>query len=165
MAYLFCTCFFLYQFVNILPNYFHPTLTNTVVKEVPLKSMDFPLDFKMCFLPSLLSESVLKRFGYEDLHHYINGVLSYNDSNALIIGWGGGKSVQVENASEVLFAAKNNLPTSRALKYFQVWPEPGTNVKLNATLQRVNWLGDCYLMNMDMIEKCAACAARTQCHS
>ena len=150
LAYLFCTCFFLYQFVMILPNYFHPTLTHTEVKEVPLKNMDFPLDFKVCFRPSLLNESVLKRFGYEKMLHYVYGLIDNNASSALI-GWGGNHSVK--NASEVLFAAKNELLMSKAVEFFQVYPGPGSKVNMAANLQRMNWIGDCYLVNMDMVEK------------
>ena len=106
----------------ILPNYFHPTLTNTEVKEVPLKDMDFPLDVKVCFRGSLLNESVLKKFGYEELHQYILGVIDKNGSSALI-GWGGNQSVK--NASDVLFAAENDLPMLKAFEYLQIWPKPG----------------------------------------
>ena len=73
LAYLFCTCCFFYQLVQILPNYFHPTLTNTEVTEVLLKSMNFPLDFKICLGPTF-NETVLKSFGYEDTVLYQNGV-------------------------------------------------------------------------------------------
>ena len=84
--------------------------------------MDFPLDVKVCFRGSLLNESVLKRFGYDELYQYIRGVIDQNGSTALI-GWGGNQSVK--NASEVLFAAKNDLLTLQALEYLQIWPEPG----------------------------------------
>ena len=116
---------------------------------MPLKNMDFPLDVKVCFRPSLVNDSVLKKFGYEDLYHYILGLTAKNDSSALI-GWGGNQSVRVKNASEVLFAAKNELPKSQALSYFKIWPKPGLK-NLTATLQRINWISDCYLMNMDMV--------------
>ena len=53
LAYLFCTCLFLYQLVKILPDYFDPTMTHTEVKDVPLKDMDFPLGIKVCFRPSV----------------------------------------------------------------------------------------------------------------
>ena len=105
LAYLFCTCWFLYQLVQILPSYLHPSLTQTVVEEVPLKSMDFPLDFKICFQPLTFDETVLKSYGYEDMSRYVDGVVDNNYSSTLI-GWGGIKSVQ---ASEILNAAKKRL--------------------------------------------------------
>ena len=80
-----------------MPNYFAPTLTNTEVMEVPLNSMDFPLDFKICFQP-WLNETVLESYGYESSYHYGSGVFNDNDSHALV-GWGGNQSVQVKNAA------------------------------------------------------------------
>ena len=98
-------------------------MTNTEVKEVPLESMDFPLDIKICFQSEGLNETALKSFGYEEgAFAYLYGRIYLNDSHALI-GWGGNQSVK--NASEVLFAAKNDLPMLKAFEYLQIWPEPG----------------------------------------
>ena len=105
LAYLFCTCWFVYQLVQILPNYIAPTLTNTEVKEVPLSSMDFPLDIKICFQPATFNESVLKSFGYEDMYFYSIGWSNRNSSHALI-GWGGNQSSRVKDAGEILHAAR-----------------------------------------------------------
>jgi len=150
LAYLFCTSWFVYQLVHILPNYFHPTLTNTEVKEVPLNSTDFPLDFKICFQP-WLNETVLESYGYESSYHYGSGVFNDNDSHALV-GWGGNQSVPVKDASKILHAAKYDWTTSQVLREFTIWPQSGWK-DLNATLERMNWIDSCYFLNMDMIEK------------
>ena len=91
LAYFFCTFLFIYQLIQILPNYFSPTLTHTEVKEVPLRDMDFPLDFKICLRPSAFNETALKELGYGDSGHYILGKSKFNES-IHIIGWGGHSS-------------------------------------------------------------------------
>ena len=118
LAYLFCTFWFLYQLVQILPNYFAPTLTNTDVKEVPLSSMDFPLDIKICFQPAGFNETVLKSFGYENMYSYSIGWSNRNVSHALI-GWGGNQSYRVKDAGEILHAAKYDW-TRRCPKKFSL---------------------------------------------
>ena len=105
LAYLFCTFWFLYQLVQILPNYIAPTLTNTEVKEKPLSSMDFPLDIKICFQPARFDETLLKSFGYEGVHYYLSGWSNCNDSH-VFIGWGGNQSSRVKDAGEILHAAR-----------------------------------------------------------
>ena len=105
LAYLFCTCWFVYQLVQILPNYIAPTLTNTEVKEVPLSSMDFPLDIKICFQPARFNETVLKSFGYEGMYYYSIGWSNRNGSHAFT-GWGGNQSSRVKDAGEILHAAR-----------------------------------------------------------
>ena len=150
LAYLFCTCWFLYQLVHILPNYLAPTLTNTEVKEVPLKSMDFPLDIKICFQSEGLNETALKSFGYGDsAFGYVYGAIDLNDSHALI-GWGGNQSVGVKNASEILNAAKYDWTLSRVFNTFIIWSELETK-SLNITLLRINWVDPCYFLNTDVI--------------
>ena len=116
-----------------------------------MKTINFPLDFKICLGPTNFNETVLKSFGYEDTVLYQNGVIDYNDSYALV-GWGGNQSVQVKDAGEILHAAKYDWTTSQVLKEFQIWPEPGLK-NLSVSLQRVNWMDPCYLLNMNMIEK------------
>ena len=154
-AYLFCTCWFLYQLVQILPNYFHPTLTRTDANEVPLNSTDFPLDVKICFQPAKFNETVLKSFGYNDSLAYWDGMINYNGSYGAgyaLVGWGGKQSARVGNASEVLHAAKYDWTKSQLFDYFTIWPEPGDG-NPNVTLQRVNWVDSCYVVNMDMVDK------------
>ena len=119
LAYLFCTCWFLYQLVQILPSYLHPTLTQTTMEEVPLQSMDFPLDFKLCFEPFKFNETALKSFGYEGMYSYVEGVLEMNDSSAFV-GWGGNQNVKEKNASKILHAAKKDWTISQVLKQFQI---------------------------------------------
>ena len=90
LAYLFCTCLFFYQLVKILPNYFAPTMTHTEVKDVPLKDMDFPLNFKVCFRPSVFNNTALKQLGYEDSTYYSFGKSKFDGSlERPLIGWGG----------------------------------------------------------------------------
>ena len=152
LAHLFCASLFLYQFGQNLKSYFHPTLTNTEVKEVPLKDMDFPLDFKVSFEPSRFNETVLKSFGYESMYWYLNGKSNHT---LPALGWGGydNKSVQVKNASEVLHAAKKDWTMSQVLRKLNIFPLPGYNMNINATLERLNWVDNCYQLNIGLTDK------------
>ena len=111
---------------------------------MPLKSMNFPLDFKVCFQPLRLNETALKSFGYEEPWMYINGVSNYNDSYYHVVGWGGNKTVK--NASEVLHAATYDWTASKVLTNFSIWPQP-EETDFNFSLQRLNWVDNCYLLN------------------
>ena len=95
---------------------------------MPLNSMDFPLDIKVCFQPLRFNETVLKSFGYANTYEYIdgfiNGLSNHNDSHVLV-GWGGNHSVQIKDASKILHAAKYDWTTSKVLKNFSIWPQPG----------------------------------------
>ena len=99
----------------------------------------------------MFNQAVLKSYGYGDSYLYGSGIIHLNGSHALV-GWGGNQSVPVKNASDILHAAKYDWTTSQVLKEFQIWPEPGYE-NLNVTLQRMNWVNPCYLLNMDMIER------------
>ena len=70
MVYITCICFFLVQMYRLVEHLVAPTMTHTYVREVPLKDIDFPLDIKICVMPSLDSD-VLKGFGYDDSAGYI----------------------------------------------------------------------------------------------
>ena len=75
-----CTCLFFYQLVQILPNYIFCT-----IQDVPLKEMDFPLNFKVCLRPSVFNNTAVKELGYSDSSTYIVGKSDFNDSQ--VIGW------------------------------------------------------------------------------
>ena len=140
LAYLFCTCWFVYQLVQILPSYLHPTLTHTTVEEVPLKSMDFPLDIKICFEPARLNETALKSFGYGDRNAYMHGGIVQNNSSQFLVGWGGNQSqLEVKNASEILHAVKYDWTMSKVLKESFIFSELGYQHQ-NVTIQRMNWV-------------------------
>ena len=55
IAHLVCIGFFSVQMYRLVEHLVHPTMTHTVVREVPLKNMDFPLDINICVRPSLNS--------------------------------------------------------------------------------------------------------------
>ena len=155
-AYLFCTCLFLYQLVKILPDYFAPTMTHTEVKDVPLKDMDFPLSIKVCFRPSVFNSTALKQLGYVDSAHYILGRSKFND-DLYVIGWGGhnNQSNPVKNASEVLQTIKRDWTRGQIFGLFQVTTTKDVALKDLAekvSLQRINWINECYLLNMSLIE-------------
>ena len=113
--------------------------------------MDFPLDVKVCFQPAGFNETALRSYGYEDSVAYIDGIRNYYDSTALI-GWGGhgNQSGGVKNASEVLHAAKKDWTMSQIFNFFQVGPHSENQ---SALLQRINWISDCYLLNLDIIKE------------
>ena len=156
-AYLSCTCLFFYQLVKILPNYFAPTLTHTDVKEVPLKEMDFPLDFKICFRPSVFNSTALKELGYRDADFYMLGISNFSQfkSNfSYIIGWGGhnNQSAAVKNASEILKAVKQDWNKTLLFNVFQVTTNTD-DFWLTVNLQKINWVNECYLLDTNMAEK------------
>ena len=153
LIYLFCGCLFLSQFRQNLLSYLYPTLTNTDVKEVPLEDMDFPLDFKVCFEPARFNKTALKSFGYEDMYSYIRGNNNHTLPDA--VGWGGydNRSVQVKNASEVLHAVKKDWTKSQIMSRLNIFPHPGYDTNIDITLLRINWLANCYLLNIGMVEK------------
>ena len=73
------------QLVGILPNYFAPTMTNTEVKDMPLKDMDFPLDLKICFRPFELNTTALRHFGYINSNSYVLGIPGRNQFNGSFV--------------------------------------------------------------------------------
>lgn len=58
----------------------------------------------------------------------------------------------MKNVSKIFEAAKYDWTTSKVVKNFSIWPEPGQK-NLNVTLQKTNWVASCYLVNTDMIEE------------
>ena len=154
---MFCSFLFLYQFGQILPSYYAPSLTHTDVREIPLRDMDFPLDIKVCIRPSVFNETALKHFGFKDAASYVLGVRKFNGSQ-YVFGWGGydDQSITVTNASEVLRVAKKDWTKSNIITYFQMLPKVD-NISwentLQVKLQRINWINDCYVLNVDRINK------------
>ena len=148
----------MFQLIQILPNYFSPTLTHTEVKEVPLRDMDFPLDFKICLRPSAFNETALKELGYGDSGHYILGKSKFNES-IHIIGWGGHSSNEsslVKNASEVLNAVKSDWTKQPLVSYVWVTTNSGDiidNLALNVRLENINWITECLLLYVSTIEQ------------
>ena len=157
LAYLLCTFLFMYQLIQILPNYFSPTLTHTEVKEVPLRNMDFPLDFKICLRPLAFNETALKELGYLDSAYYIFGKSKFNESSH-IISWGGHSSngsLLVRNASEVLHAVRKDW-TEQPLVYsvgVTTSSDEFIYKALNVSLENINWITECLLLNVSTIEQ------------
>ena len=163
LTYLSCTCLFFYQLVGILPNYFAPTLTHTAVKDVPLKDMDFPLDFKVCFGSSVFNRTALKQYGYRNALSYMLGMskfdkFNYDLNSSYAIGWGGhsNQSEPVKNASEVLKAIKWDWNKTQLFQYLQIttnsdvfWPTETKTVRLH----EINPAKECYLLDFNMTEK------------
>ena len=50
-----------------------------------------------------------------------------------------------------LFSEKKNTPPGKSFR--SRWSRQISTLNLTATLKRINWIGDCYLMNMDMVER------------
>ena len=82
---MFCFCVFLAQLFNLLKSYVSPTTTNTYVEEMPLESIDFPLEIILCVKPGL-NATALRSLGYHDAFAYILGYSRYNSS---LVGWVG----------------------------------------------------------------------------
>ena len=158
LTYLSCTALFFYQLLQILPNYFSPTLTHTEVKEVPLKEIDFPLDFKICFKPSIFNRTALNKLGYRDTYRYKQGMSKFNNfklNNSYVIGWGGHKNqsgLSVKNASEVLEAVKWDWDKKLLFDVFQISTNFGA-FQPTVSLQKINPINECFLIDINMTER------------
>ena len=53
LTFFFCFSLFTFQLFGLLKSWLSPTTTNTYVEEVPLESMDFPLEIILCVKPGL----------------------------------------------------------------------------------------------------------------
>ena len=164
LTYLACTCLFFYQLVQILPNYFAPSMTHTEVKDVPLKDLDFPLDFKVCFGPSasVYNRTALNELGYRDVNRYMLGMskfekFNFESNGSYVIGWGGhsNQSAPVNTASEVVQAVKwERWNKTQLFRVFQI----STNfddfwLTETVRLQKINPVNPCYLVDINMTEK------------
>ena len=147
-ANLVCTSFFFYQLSELLPTYFTPTMTYTEVKNVELKDMDFPLDFKICVSP-LFNTTALGQFGYEHVAWYKMGV----NSDGSLIGWGGHDNNfgAMANAEQLLKDVRNEV-TSNIFNHVYIKPVNykgnGKNITDKISLDRINWLEECLLLNL-----------------
>ena len=159
LAYFFSTSLFFVQLFKLLPNYFAPTMTYTEVTNVPLKDIDFPLDFEICLKP-LLNRTALQEFGYLSQFHYTVGA---NLDNTLI-GWAGHNSTlcaghknnsAAASAEEVLKAARMNV-TKHILSgvYISTFGGNSTaNLVYTVTLDKINWLYECFTLNLSNVRR------------
>ena len=153
LAYFFSTSLFFVQLFKLLPNYFAPTMTYTEVTNVPLKDIDFPLDFEICLKP-LLNRTALQEFGYLSQFHYTVGA----NLNNTLIGWGGHQSNNsrgVTSAEEVLKAARTNV-TTNCLSNVHISTHSGNatrNLVNIVTLDKISWLYGCFSLNLSNVRK------------
>ena len=153
LAYFFSTSLFFVQLFKLLPNYFAPTMTYTEVTNVPLKDIDFPLDFEICLKP-LLNRTALQEFGYLSQFHYTVGA----NLNNTLIGWGGHQSNNsrgVTSAEEVLKAARANV-TTNCLSNVHISTHSGNatgNLVDRVSLDKINWIYECFSLNLSNVDK------------
>ena len=150
LTHLFCISVFLVQLFKMLPTYFAPTMTYTEVTNVPLKDIDFPLDFEICVKP-LLNSTALQLFGYLTPYLYIVGA---NSDNTLI-SWGGysNNSGAVRSAKEVLKAARLNVTTNllRMVHIDRHGDNASENLVDKVTLDKINWVYECHTLNLSNV--------------
>ena len=161
LVHLFCTALFLYQLTKLLPSYFAQSLTNTEVSEMQLKDLDFPLNIKVCFRPSL-NKTALKKLGYLDKAMFIVGRSRFNGS---LIGWGGHSNESIGQRGSLRCAAevarmtkierKGNLLLNFTINKNSEKTEEdlANNLVKKVTLQEVNVAHDCHILNLSKIEK------------
>ena len=85
LTFFFCFSLFTFQLFGLLKSWLSPTTTNTYVEEVPLESMDFPLEIILCVKPGL-NATALKDLGYAEAFAYAAGTSMFNYD---LVGWGG----------------------------------------------------------------------------
>ena len=137
-AYFLCTAMFLVQLISLLPSYVSPTRTHTEVKEVPLKTIDFPFEIHICITPSL-NASAIKQFGYDDLLYYLFGLGKYNP---YLIGWGGfnNKSEAMTTPREVLNKAKIEVPQN-LIGEIKIITQADRTLECKGALETIGLLG------------------------
>ena len=88
MAHILCISFFSAQMYGLVEHLVAPKMTHIHVREVPLKDIDFPREFKICVSPSMNS-TVLNEFGYDGNidGSYVAGISSRTNYSS--VGWGG----------------------------------------------------------------------------
>ena len=161
LVHLFCTALFLYQLAKLLPSYFDPSLTNTVVSEMQLKDVDFPLNIKVCVRPGL-NKTALKELGYLDKAMFIVGRSRFNGS---LIGWGGhsnqsiGQRGSLRSAAEVVRMTKIERKGNLLLNFTintnseKTEEDLANNLVKKVTLQEVNVAHDCHILNLSKMGK------------
>ena len=143
---LFLFFFFAFQLVGLLRSWLSPTTTNTYVEEVPLESMDFPLEIILCVTPGL-NATALKHLGYAEAFAYAIGASRFNYNS---VGWGGhdDKGKSLKSAKEVLDLVKpswsKELPVLNTTNLYR----STHGLKLNM----INWLDDCHTLNLADVE-------------
>jgi hypothetical protein len=87
LLHLACLAALLVQLGSVLWNgYIRPSVTNTVVEQIKLKDMDFPVVLKICVTPGF-NLTAIKEMGYApDAYSYFLGRSNYNET---ILGWAG----------------------------------------------------------------------------
>ena len=146
LTFFFCFSLFAFQLVGLLRSWLSPTTTNTYVEEVPLESMDFPLEIILCVTPGL-NATALRNLGYAEAFAYAIGASRFNYNS---VGWGGhddrGKSLK--SAKEVLDLVKpswsKELPVLNTTNLYR----STHGLKLNM----INWLDDCHTLNLADVE-------------
>ena len=135
------------QLFKMLPTYFDPTMTYTEVTNVPLKDINFPLDFEICVKP-LLNNRALRRLGYVTPYHYIVGANSDNT----FISWGG-YSNNSGVAKDVLVAARLNVTTNLLHEVYidRHGGNASENLVDNVTLDKINWVYECQTLNLSNV--------------
>ena len=152
LANFFCTLSFLVQLFDLLPSYFAPTMTNTQISNEQLKNIDFPLDIQICVNP-LLNTKALQEFGFSKVTFYQMGAFSNGT-----IGWGGldNETGAMASAKEVLEVVRMNVTAAEVLKHvcIRTHESKGTeNMVFQITLDRVNWLDECHVLNLTKVGK------------
>ena len=146
LIFIFCFSLFAFQLFGLLRSWVSPTTTNTFVEEVPLDSIDFPLEIIICVRPGL-NATALQNLGYDEAFAFAVGASKFDYS---LVGWGGhddeGKSLKT--AKEVLDLVKptwsKELPVFNHTNNYQ----SRHGLKLNM----INWLDDCHTLNLADIE-------------
>ena len=145
LIFIFCFSLFAFQLFGLLKSWVSPTTTNTYVEEVPLDSMDFPLDIILCVRPGL-NGTALQNLGYDKAFAYAIGASKFDYS---LVGWGGhdDKGKSLKSAKEVVDLVKpswsKELPVFNHTNYQSMH-----GLKLNM----INWLDDCHTLNLADIE-------------
>ena len=87
LAHILCISFFSAQMYGLVEHLVAPKMTHIHVREVPLKDIDFPREFKICVSPSMNS-TVLNEFGYDGNidGSYVAGISSRTNYSSVGFG-------------------------------------------------------------------------------
>ena len=85
---LICGLAFLVQLRSVYMNYMNPTVFNTVVENMNLHELEFPLVFKICVKPGF-NNSALEEAGYDSSFGPLDYFIGKSKYNRSYHGWAG----------------------------------------------------------------------------
>ena len=141
------------QLSCIMVDFINPVELNTLVSEIALKDIDFPLDIKICAEPAF-NERAIFNAGYErKSYKYFLGKSRFNKT---VVGWAGHTKDYgtVGSVEEVLDKVRNHKVEDVVKRIrFDFKNKTSGTLVVPAQLNRVNYPQNCYTINLTEVDK------------